>query len=93
VIAYFATYDPTDEAARMPPDLALMRPLAGEALRAAPRDDARLLLRTLLRQCVEQVGHITVLAAEEHVEAEQRYRRAVGYESLSVRLEPRRTSD
>ncbi len=54
---------------------------------------ARLLLRTLLRQCVEQVGHITVLAAEEHVEAEQRYRRAVGYESLSVRLEPRRTSD
>lgn len=49
---------------------------------------ARLLLRTLLQQCVEQVGRITVLAAEAHVEVEQRYRRAVGYESLSVRFTP-----
>lgn len=50
---------------------------------------ARLLLRTLLQQCVEQVGAVTVLAAQEHVEVEQRYRRAVGYESLSVRFAPR----
>lgn len=49
---------------------------------------ARLLLRTLLQQCVEQVGRITVLAAEEHVEVEQRYRRAVGYESLTARFTP-----
>jgi hypothetical protein len=45
VIAYFATYDPTDAATRTPPDLPLMRPLAGALVRAAPRDDARLLLR------------------------------------------------
>ncbi|MFN0067289.1 MAG: cytochrome P450 [Limisphaerales bacterium] len=47
---------------------------------------ARLLLRTLLQQCGERVGRITVLEAEEHMESEQRYRRAVGYESLKVRF-------
>lgn len=47
---------------------------------------ARLLLRTLLQQCVAQVGGITVLAAREQVEIEQRYRRKVGYESLRVRF-------
>lgn len=50
---------------------------------------ARLLLRTLLQQCVAQVGRITVLASQEHEEIEQRYRRGVGYESLTVRLAPR----
>jgi hypothetical protein len=53
----------------------------GEILR-----HVRLLLRTLLQQCVAQVGRLTVLAAREHVETEQRCLRAVGYESLQVRF-------
>jgi cytochrome P450 len=49
---------------------------------------ARLLLRTLLQQCTRRVGSITVLEAVERVEDEARYRRAVGYESLKVKMEP-----
>lgn len=50
---------------------------------------ARLLLRTLLQQCVERVGGITVLDAREKVEDEEKYQRAVGFESLNVRFSPR----
>ena len=50
---------------------------------------ARLLLRTLLLKCVERVGGITVLAAQERVEKETRYERVLGYESLTLRLAPR----
>ena len=50
---------------------------------------ARLLIRTLLEKCVEQVGRITVLAAQKHVETEAVYQRTVGYESLTVKLTPR----
>lgn len=49
---------------------------------------ARLILRTLLHQCVERVGRITVLEARERVEREERYQRVVGYESLTVKLSP-----
>lgn len=49
---------------------------------------ARLLLRTLMEKCVEQIESITVLAAEEKIETEQRYRRLVGYESLTVKFNP-----
>jgi N-acetylmuramoyl-L-alanine amidase len=45
VLAYLAAYDPADEAARMPPDLPLMRPDVGAVVRAAPRDDARIVAR------------------------------------------------
>lgn len=47
---------------------------------------ARLLLRTLLQKFTERVGGVTVLAAKERVEEEARFRRVVGYESLTVRL-------
>jgi cytochrome P450 len=50
---------------------------------------ARLLLRTLLQQCVERVGSFAVLEACEHVEQETRYQRVVGYESLLLRITPR----
>ena len=50
---------------------------------------ARLLIRTLLEKCVAQVGRVTVLAAEKHVETEAFYQRVVGYESLTVKLAPR----
>ena len=50
---------------------------------------ARLLLRVLLQKCTERVGSITVLGAKEHIETEAHYQRAVGYESLTVRLAPR----
>jgi len=49
---------------------------------------ARLLLRTLLQKCVERVGCITILRAEERVETEECYQRVVGYERLTVRLNP-----
>jgi cytochrome P450 len=49
---------------------------------------ARLLLRTLLQACIDQVGRVEVLAAEERVEDEASYRRVMGYESLTVRLHP-----
>jgi cytochrome P450 len=47
---------------------------------------ARLLVRTLLQQCLQRVGAIQVLEAQEHVEREARYERVVGYERLRVRL-------
>lgn len=50
---------------------------------------ARLLLRTLLQKCVERVDRITVLAAKERVEIEERYHRVMGYESLIAKLTPR----
>ena len=50
---------------------------------------ARLLLRTLLQACVDQVGRVEVLEAVERVEEEASYRRVMGYESLTVRLHPR----
>ena len=49
---------------------------------------ARLLLRTLLQACIDHVGRVEVLAAEERVEDEASYRRVMGYESLTVRLHP-----
>ncbi len=47
---------------------------------------ARLLVRTLLQQCLRRVAAIQVLEAQEHVEREARYQRVVGYERLRVRL-------
>ncbi len=49
---------------------------------------ARLIMRTLLQKCVERVGGITVLEATERAEKEERYERAVGYESLTVKFSP-----
>ena len=49
---------------------------------------ARLLLRTLMQKCVERVGRITVIEARERVEIEPAYRRALGYETLRVKLSP-----
>ncbi|MFO1501598.1 MAG: cytochrome P450 [Verrucomicrobiota bacterium] len=51
---------------------------------------ARLLLRTLLQECIARVGAITILEAKDKVEDEVRYQRNVGFESLVVRLAPRR---
>ena len=50
---------------------------------------ARLIVRSLLQTLTERVGHITVLAAKEHIENEARYQRSNGYESLTVKLVPR----
>lgn len=50
---------------------------------------ARLLLRTLLQKCIERVGGLTVIEARDRIENEQAYQRAVGYESLTVKLTPR----
>lgn len=50
---------------------------------------ARLILRTLLRVLAEKVASVDILRAEEHVESEPAYRRAVGYESLNVRFTAR----
>lgn len=47
---------------------------------------ARLILRTLLQKCVDRVGGITILNAIDHVENEEKYRRVVGYDSLTVRF-------
>jgi len=50
---------------------------------------ARLLVRTLLHKCVELVGSMEVVSAEERVEVEHSYERKLGYESLVLRLRPR----
>ena len=50
---------------------------------------ARLLVRTLLQKCIERIERITVLEAKERMENEERYQRAMGYESLTVKLTPR----
>jgi cytochrome P450 len=50
---------------------------------------ARLLLRTLLHACLEHVGRLAIVEARERVEDEARYRRVVGFESLTLRFSPR----
>jgi len=50
---------------------------------------ARLIVRTLLRKCVDRLSCINVLEAKEHVEKASGYQRLVGYEFLKVRLVPR----
>lgn len=50
---------------------------------------ARLILRTLLEQCVERLAGITILEARDRVEREAAYQRTVGYELLRVRCLPR----
>jgi cytochrome P450 len=47
---------------------------------------ARLIVRSLLKGLCERVREIRLLHAEEHVENEARYRRAVGYDSLTVKF-------
>ena len=51
---------------------------------------ARLILRTLLQQCVAKLGRIMVLDALPHVERGADYERVIGYERLTVKLESRR---
>lgn len=50
---------------------------------------ARLLLRTLLQKCIDRVGAIEILAAQERVENESRYQRVVGFDSLNLSFTPR----
>jgi len=50
---------------------------------------ARLVVRTLLQKLAERVGSIEVIRAEDHVEHEARYERAVGFDSLTVRFHGR----
>ncbi len=50
---------------------------------------ARLILRTLLQKCVERVGRVVLLGAQERVEHEARYDRVLGYDWLRVKLTPR----
>ena len=50
---------------------------------------ARLLLRTLLHKCVELVGSLEIVSAEERTEIEHSYERKLGYESLVLRFRPR----
>ena len=50
---------------------------------------ARLLLRTLLHKCVELVGSLEIVSAEERTEVEHDYERKLGYESLVLRFRPR----
>jgi cytochrome P450 len=49
---------------------------------------ARLLLRTLLQKCVELVGSMEIVSAEERTETEHSYERKIGYESLVLRIRP-----
>ena len=48
---------------------------------------ARLIMRTLLRLCCEQVKSITILSAQERVEHEAKFDRPLGYDSLTVKFE------
>jgi cytochrome P450 len=50
---------------------------------------ARLIMRTLLQKCIDRVAAITVIEARPRVEKEERYERAVGYETLLIRLTAR----
>lgn len=50
---------------------------------------ARLLLRTLLKACCEQVGRIEKVEAEERVEREATFDRTLGYERLVLRFQRR----
>ncbi|HYR57944.1 MAG TPA: cytochrome P450 [Chthoniobacteraceae bacterium] len=49
---------------------------------------ARLIVRSLLQSLTARAASIAVLHAEQHVENESRYRRAVGYDSLKIKLTP-----
>lgn len=49
---------------------------------------ARLILRTLLQKCTERIGRITILQAQPHIEAEARYQRPTGYDTLTLHLAP-----
>ncbi len=49
---------------------------------------ARLIMRTLLQKCIDRVAAVTVIEAKARVEKEERYERAVGYDTLVVRLRP-----
>lgn len=48
---------------------------------------ARLILRTLLRLCCERVKSIRIIDAQERVEHEALFDRALGYDSLTVKFE------
>lgn len=50
---------------------------------------ARLIVRSLLQALVAHIGRITVIEAKEHIEKEAGYQRSNGYDSLTVKLEPR----
>ena len=50
---------------------------------------ARLIVRTLLQKCVELVGALEIVSAEERTEIEHSYERTLGYESLVLRVRPR----
>ena len=49
---------------------------------------ARLILRTLLKQCCERVKRIEILDEKHHVEHEAKYDRTIAYDSLNVRIIP-----
>jgi len=51
---------------------------------------ARLIVRSLLKYLCEQVAEITIIAAEEKVEREERYNRSLAFESLTVQFTARR---
>jgi cytochrome P450 len=50
---------------------------------------ARLIIRSLLQALTRRVAGISVMRAEERVETEERYRRTVGYDSLTVQFSAR----
>jgi cytochrome P450 len=47
---------------------------------------ARLIVRTLLEALAARVTRIELLEAREHIEETEKYRRKIGYDSLTVRL-------
>lgn len=47
---------------------------------------ARLITRTLIEKCAERLSSVTILDGQERFEDEARYRRAVGWDALRVRL-------
>lgn len=47
---------------------------------------ARLITRTLIQKCAERLGVVTILSGQERFEDEARYRRAVGWDALTVRF-------
>ena len=47
---------------------------------------ARLILRTLLKQCCDRVKRIEILDAKEHVEHEPKYDRTIAYDSLLAKM-------
>ncbi len=47
---------------------------------------ARLITRTLIQKCAERLAAVTILDGQERFENEARYRRAVGWDDLTVRF-------